>query len=169
MSRLLTIDKQEVNVACIACAISSKELKVFGDMITETKHFHAAHDIECPIPGMIIIGSKRHVRSVAEFGPSERADLTDVIHDIRTAMQYKLEIKNVTIVQEEGSENSHFHLWLFPWHDWMKKIGTRLPAIPDIMKQATLEHHTDENKARENLAMIQDWSDKLRTYFDSVE
>ena len=71
-----------------------------------------------------------------------------------------LGIKKVTIVQEEGSQDSHFHVWLFPWHDWMKPHGSKLQDIKNLMKYAK-ENFSDKG----HLEKLRKIGKKLKSKF----
>ena len=159
MHTIKTIDGREVTVSCIACAISKKEIEVFGVIIAESEHFQVANDFEIPIPGFLIVNSKRHIQGSGDFSLAEAEDFGTFLSKVRKAMREVLDIKAVTLIQEEKTENSHFHMWLFPWYEWMKEIGVGLTSIPSIMEHAK-EHRGGEGTLTEIAAA----SEKLRRH-----
>ncbi len=69
-------------------------------------------------------------------------------------MREVLGIQKVTLIQEDGSENMHFHPWLFPWHSWMEEIeGRETEKIRTIMKLFRETMRTEENIQNVNLAL----------------
>jgi diadenosine tetraphosphate (Ap4A) HIT family hydrolase len=160
MEPIIAADGREVALECIGCAISKKEVAPPGGMIAETDYFTLANDFEYPIKGFLIIGSKRHFQSVADFTPEESANFSSFLIKTRKAMRDVLGIQQVTIIQEEKSKESHFHIWVFPWHEWIKEIGSDIVSIRAIMQYAK-EHYS----TKEAMDEIASDSQKLREYF----
>jgi diadenosine tetraphosphate (Ap4A) HIT family hydrolase len=160
MESIITADGKDVTLKCLGCAISEKEVDPPGGMIAETKHFTLANDFEYPIKGFLIIGSKRHFQSVVDFTSEESADFSNFLIKTRKAMKDVLGIQQVTIIQEEKSKDSHFHVWMFPWHEWMKEIGSDIVFIRAIMQYAKEYYSTKETT--EEIAAE---SKKVREYF----
>lgn len=125
-------------------------------IIKVTKSFAAEQDSEIPIPGFIIISSKKHVLSIEEFGKKELQEFVGLASDIRKAMKKALGIKIVYLFQNEDTPNSHFHLWMFPRYPWMKKFGIRIQSVRPIMEYArenmkTIKNLKEVSKAVEKL------------------
>ena len=136
MARIIDISGKEQEVKCIGCAIQKKEVELPIERIGETRNFVLEQDFEYPIGGFLILASKRHIQSVLEFNEGEKSEFLDFLIKSRKIMKDVLGIKKITIVQEEGSQDSHFHVWLFPWLDWMKPHGSKLQGIKNLMKYA---------------------------------
>ena len=148
MYKITTAENKLVEVNCIGCAIAKKEIEVIGGIIAETENFNVSNDLECPIPGFLILASNHHIRSVAEFTPDQVQEFSMFLYKLRKAMTEVLDIDKITIVQEERSADSHFHLWLFPWHDWMYEIGKDISDIRKIMELSKENYKTPENLGR---------------------
>jgi diadenosine tetraphosphate (Ap4A) HIT family hydrolase len=69
-----------------------------GTVLT-TEHFDAHQDFEIPIPGFIIISSRRHLNSVDEFTGEEKLDFIDTLITVRAGMRKTLDIEVVYLVQ----------------------------------------------------------------------
>lgn len=143
--KIISADNKKVVVDCIGCALSRGEIDVIGGLVVETKNFTVAQDFEIPIPGFLIIGSKRHFYSFADLTDEEKRDFIELLIRVRKAMRDCLKIDKVTVVQEEKTTDSHFHVWLFPWYEWMEKIGADLSSIRKIMEYARKKLKTKEN------------------------
>lgn len=131
-------------VDCIGCAAASGQMQMPGGIINENKYFQIHQDPEVPLPGFLIINSKQHVKSIMEFTKEEMHELTEIIFYGRKALEKIPGIRSVTIIQEERSP--HFHVWLFPWYDWMiEQFGKiSLANIKPIMKYAEENLKTEE-------------------------
>ena len=160
MPKIIDISGNEQEVKCIACAIQKKEIELPVERIWETKNFVVEQDFEWPIEGFLIIASKRHIHSILDFNRDEEREFFQVLKRSRKAMKKVLGIEKVTIVQEEDSQTSHFHVWLFPWHKWMKKHGTKLQDIKNLMKYAK-ENFSD----KKNFNKIKKAGQKLKSEF----
>ena len=116
MFKIKDIGGKEYEINCIACAIAEGKIQLPMENLAETENFIAEQDTECPIEGFVIISSRKHIYSVDEMADSEIEELAKLMKKVRSAMRKVLGIEKVTIVQEENTSNSHFHIWLFPWH-----------------------------------------------------
>ncbi|MEK6761016.1 MAG: HIT family hydrolase [Nanoarchaeota archaeon] len=152
MAKIIDISGKEQEIKCIACAIQKNEVKLPVERIGETENFVVEQDFEWPIEGFLIIASKRHIHSILEFNKDEEKEFFQVLKRSRKIMKKVLGIEKVTIVQEEDSQTSHFHVWLFPWHDWMKKRGTKLQNIKEIMKYS--KENFSDKKHLESLRLV---------------
>lgn len=132
------------DIECIGCAGVSGQMQMPGGIINENKYFQIHQDPEVPLPGFLIINSKRHVKSVSEFTKDELQNLSEIIFYGRKTLEKINGIISVTIIQEERSP--HFHVWLFPWYDWMiNQFGKiSLSNIKPIMKFAEKNLKTEE-------------------------
>ncbi|MBI2024456.1 hypothetical protein HYT00_03665 [Candidatus Giovannonibacteria bacterium] len=123
MIEIIDINGNKHEVKCIACAIQSGKISLPIERIAETENFVLEQDLEWPIEGFVVIVSKRHIISIDEFTDSEMEELAKFMKVARAALRKILEISSVTLVQEENTATSHFHFWLFPWHNWTWEIN----------------------------------------------
>ena len=147
-------------IECIACSIQNGEVALPIERITETEYFVAEQDFEYPIEGFVIIASKRHIKSILEFTKEEQNDFSNFLVECRKAMKEKLGIEEVTIVQEETSGSSHFHVWLFPWLPWMSEHKRKVNNVMKIMDIAKSERLNDSELTKINVS-----NSKLKEYF----
>jgi diadenosine tetraphosphate (Ap4A) HIT family hydrolase len=118
--------------------------KIFpNEVVIETKYFDAHQDWEVPIPGFIIVTSKRKIRSMADFTEEEAQEFIKLIIKIRKGMKEVLNIKDVYLIENEDTKHN-FHLWIFPRHDWMEKFGRKIESVRPIMLHAQKSMVTDE-------------------------
>jgi len=70
-----------------------------------------------------------------------------------------LKTEYVYIIQEEDTiaESSHFHVWLFPRFDWMKKFGRGIKSVKPIM-----EYARENMKTKNNLAKVKKVANKIK-------
>lgn len=138
MATFKRLDGECFTGTCLGCDIITGKIPTFVERIAETKNFVVEQDFAYPIPGFTIIASKRHIQSITEFNAIEEAEYTSIVRATLNAM-YEAEIGDrITLIQEDGA--SHFHLWLFPWQDWMKPACGNLGAIPGIMLRSQEMH-----------------------------
>jgi diadenosine tetraphosphate (Ap4A) HIT family hydrolase len=142
-------------IACIGCELQAGHIESIGGIIASTKYFEARQDYAIPIPGFVIISSKRHMQSIDEFTPDERHDFIDFVCKVRGAMRNTLGIETVYLIQEEDA--THFHLWLFPRYDWMKQFGKKIKSVKPIMRWAIENLQTPEN-----LQKVKEAAEKLK-------
>ncbi len=147
---------------CYGCAIVSGYMKVPGGIIYEGKHCILAADPEVPVPGFLIVNTKRHLTSISEMTLEERHELIDIVHHAEKAIK-SLNISNeITIVQEERS--SHLHVWIFPHQDWMnKKYGKGIPYLRTIFADVK------ENATKEDIKEVLDKLELIKNYFKDID
>lgn len=63
-----------------------------GGVVFETQYFHAHQDVAYPIKGLIILASKRHIKSFDELTEEEKTDYIHVLTKIRQAQREILNI-----------------------------------------------------------------------------
>ena len=147
-------------ITCIACSIQSGKVKNPGT-IAESKYFVAEQDYEFPIPGFVILVSKRHLQSIDEFSDDEQQDFIKFLCRLRFTMRKALYIKHIYVIQEEDTTTSHFHIWLFPRYQWMKdKFGKNIESIKPIIEYARKNLKTENNIAEVEIA-----TQKLKHFF----
>jgi diadenosine tetraphosphate (Ap4A) HIT family hydrolase len=147
-------------IACLSCATQNGEVEPPGGSIFTSKYFDAHQDYEIPIPGFVIITSKRHLKSVDEFTDAEQRDFIKTLCRLRLAMRKALGIKIVYLFEREDATISHFHIWLFPRYSWMeKKFGLRISSVKPI-----LEYARENLKTPSNIKKVETAIKKLKQF-----
>lgn len=143
-------------IKCIGCALQNGELKRVGEKVGETKSFDVEQDFETPIPGFMIISSKKHIKGIEDLSESERKEFIDLLYNVRKAMTSALGVEYAHIIQKEDTfiARSHFHVWLFPRYDWMKQFGDKISSVTSIIEYARKNMKTQENLAKVKEAAI---------------
>lgn len=119
---------------CLGCAREQGDVTI--GHILKTTHFDSHADFEIPIPGFVIVSSRRHIQSIDEFTEDEKKDFIDIMTLLRKKMREVLDIQTVYLVQEEDTSH-HFHFWIFPRYEWMEKqFGLKIQSVRPIMEYA---------------------------------
>ena len=143
---------------CMGCAIGRSDIETPGGVIFAGDIAILAADPEIPIPGFLVVNVKKHINSFSDLNPSERVEIVNVITHAEKALKELGVTKEITIVQEERSK--HFHVWLFPTHEWMvEKFGKGISYLRDISQYAK------ENANEETIAQVLSIVDNVRKYF----
>ena len=147
-------------IACLGCAIQKGEVESSGGSIASSKYFDAHQDYEIPIPGFVILASKRHLQSVDEFSEEEQRDFIEFLCRLRKGLRKALDVKVVYLIQEEDTSH-HFHVWIFPRYDWMaKKFDHKIQSVRPIM-----EYARENLKTASNLKKVVTAAQKLKQFF----
>jgi diadenosine tetraphosphate (Ap4A) HIT family hydrolase len=134
-----------VELDCLSCAIAQNKVDIRGGSVIRSKYFDVHQDFEIPIPGFMILTSLRHLKSVDEFTEDESVEFMNILRAARKLQRDVLGIETVYLHQEEDTSH-HFHLWMFPRHDWMEsQFGRKAESMRPIMEYARNELKTDEN------------------------
>ena len=119
----------EWTIDCMGCAVADGSMQVPGGFIRLTEHFCVHQDPLIPLPGFLVIGARRHIRSIAEMDDHEYQEFAALMRETEIAIHMATGIETLTIIQEEHSV--HFHLWFFPWTaDVIQKYGP--PSLAKI-------------------------------------
>ena len=133
----------EWEVDCVGCAIARQSMQVPGDFIQNAQFFCVHQDPAIPLPGFLVIGSKRHIQSISQMEGIEYEELAKLIRATNEAIKKVTRVESLTIIQEESSK--HFHLWFFPWTpDVVERYGKpSLTKIREIMADYRLQKVDD--------------------------
>jgi diadenosine tetraphosphate (Ap4A) HIT family hydrolase len=145
MSRSITLaDGRSVEVECLSCALTSGLVDPTGGVIIETDLFHAHQDVAYPIPGLVILASKRHFYSMDELSEEEQAEYISLVYRIRKAQRELLNIDKVYYFYNEDTTH-HFHLWMVPRYEWMYEFGKSVESLRPVLVHARNHLNTEEN------------------------
>jgi diadenosine tetraphosphate (Ap4A) HIT family hydrolase len=148
-------------IGCLGCDQHNGVIENPSGFIFRTDDFGAHQDYEIPIPGFIIVDTKRHIQSIDEFTTEEKSNFMEFLIKIRKALREVLKIEIVYLVQEEDSSD-HFHLWMFPRHQWMEKeFGRKIQSVRPIM-----EYARQNLKTKENIDKIRTANQNLKDYLN---
>lgn len=145
-----------VQVKCLSCAIASGLVKPTGGVIYEDEYFHAHQDVAYPIPGLVILASKRHFYRMNELTAVEATGYITLIQRIRAAQSTCLGIDHVYYFYNEDTTH-HFHLWMVPRYEWMRQFGRSVESL-----RPSLVHARNAMNSEEDVAFVIDCIDKLR-------
>ena len=156
MEREITdIQGRKITTECLGCARERGEIG--AGSILRTQHFDAHQDYEIPIPGFVILSSRRHIKSVDEFTEEEQREFIETLCKVRKAMRTAMGVETAYVVQEEDTSH-HFHVWLFPRHEWMTQFGRKIQSGRPIM-----EYAREHMKTPESLAAVEDAVLKMKS------
>ena len=102
----------------MGCFVAYKDVFLPFGLIYDGTHFVIAQDVETPLKGFILIGSKRNFQSISDMTKEEYSEYNSLVLQTRKIFKKILGDIQYTMIQEEDS--SHFHLWFFPWYNWVK-------------------------------------------------
>lgn len=137
-------DGRTLEVECLSCALTSGLIEPTGGVIVETKHFHVHQDVAYPIPGLVILASKRHFYSMDEFTAEERLEYIELICKIREAQRKLLGIEKVYYFYNEDTTH-HFHLWMVPRYEWMYEFGNSVESLRPVLLHARNNLNNEDN------------------------
>ena len=158
MNKAIDIFGNEIFFDCMGCAIANHKLVPPGGYVYEDDFINISADPEIPIVGFMILGIKKHVKSINELTRDERIRIIDVLNLTIEKMKSSNICEEVLIVQEEKA--SHFHIWILPMHPWMEEYKKNVRNIKDIINYSK-ENFNDSVK-KELLEAI----DKLKLEFN---
>ena len=157
MNKAIDIFGNEISFDCMGCDIANHKLVPPGGYVYEDDFINISADPEIPIVGFMILGIKKHVKSINELTRDERIRIMDVLNLTIEKMKSSNICEEVLIIQEEKA--SHFHIWILPMHPWMEEYKKNVRNIKDIINYSK-ENFNDSVK-KELLEAI----DKLKLEF----
>jgi diadenosine tetraphosphate (Ap4A) HIT family hydrolase len=141
---------------CLSCAIVRGEHTTLGGTIIETDSFHAHQDVAYPVPGLVIVAAKRHVKCFDELSEAEAARLALLVRHIRAKQREVLGIEHVYYFYNEDT-NHHFHLWMVPRYAWMQEFGRSAESL-----RPALVHAREQRASPAELAITLHSVERLR-------
>jgi diadenosine tetraphosphate (Ap4A) HIT family hydrolase len=108
---------REWQIDCFGCGVAAGAgaMEVPGGFLAQTSHFVVHQDPLVPLPGFLVVASRRHIRRIDEMTDAEYSEFARLLRDTQRAIKEVNRVPYLTLVQEENSE--HFHAWFFPWSD----------------------------------------------------
>lgn len=137
-----------VEVECLSCALTTGLIEPDGGVVYETKYFHAHQDVAYPIKGLIILASKRHIKSFDELTEEEKLDYIQALTRIRQAQREVLNIEYVYYFYNEDTTH-HFHTWMVPRYEWMYEFGRSVESVRPTLLHA--RNHMNDSKNKEEV------------------
>ncbi|MBH0229745.1 HIT family protein [Halobacillus yeomjeoni] len=144
MRRIQLANGTTVEVECLSCALVNGVVEPDGGVIYESDYFHAHQDVAYPIRGLVILASKRHVKSLDELTEEEKIDYIQVLSKIRESQRKVLGIEYVYYFYNEDTTH-HFHTWMVPRYEWMYDFGRSVESVRPVLLHARNEMNDDEN------------------------
>lgn len=135
MRKITLANGHTVEVECLSCALTGGLVEPTGGVIYEDEYFHAHQDVAYPIPGLVILASKRHFYCMDELNVDESHRYIQLLRKIREAQRTELGIEYVYYFYNEDTSH-HFHLWMVPRYDWMKQFGNSVESLRPILLHA---------------------------------
>jgi diadenosine tetraphosphate (Ap4A) HIT family hydrolase len=160
--KIMSADGKERDIDCIGCALQRNDIESLGERIIETDNFVVMQDYEIPIPGFMVLSSKRHIASILDFNDEEESEFYGLVKKVRIAMKEALRIKHVMLFCNESkiisnTNPSHFHFCFLP------KDGFESKNLNE-----TLEYFRENMKTEENLKKVKDSAIKVKEYLRNL-
>ncbi|MER2156196.1 MAG: diadenosine tetraphosphate hydrolase [Solibacillus sp.] len=156
MKKITLSNGKTIEVECLSCALTSGLIEPDGGVVFETKYFHAHQDVAYPVKGLIILASKRHIKSFDELTEEEKLDYIQTLTRIRQAQREVLNIEYVYYFYNEDTTH-HFHTWMVPRYEWMYEFGRSVESV-----RPTLLHARNFMNDTENIEEVMTAIDLLK-------
>lgn len=132
--KIIDVLGKEIEFDCMGCDISTHKMTPPGGYVYEDDFINISADPEIPIPGFMVLGIKKHVKSINQLTKYERYKIIDILN-LTIEKIKECNISNeVLLIQEEKA--NHFHIWIVPIYDWMNKYNKNVRNIDKIIKYA---------------------------------
>lgn len=148
--------------ACLSCAVVRGEHSTLGGTILESDSFHAHQDVAYPVPGLVIVASKRHIKALDEMNENEAVEFALLVRRIRAKQREALGIEHVYYFYNEDT-NHHFHLWMVPRYAWMQAFGRSVESL-----RPALVHAREHMASPEELAVTTKSVELLRAALNTA-
>lgn len=122
----------EVEFDCMGCDIANHKMIPPGGYVYEDSLINVSADPLIPIPGFMVLGINKHIKSINELSKEERYQIIDVLNITIEKMKECGITKEVLLIQEEHAR--HFHIWIVPIYEWMEQFDKSVDNIDRIIK-----------------------------------
>lgn len=144
--KIIDILGKEIEFNCLGCDIANHKMLPLGGYVYEDNFINISADPEIPIPGFMVLGINKHVKSMNELTKEERYQIMDILNlTIEKIKECKIS-NEVLLIQEEKA--SHFHIWIVPIHEWMNKFDKNVRNIDKIIEYSK---QICDDKVRDNI------------------
>ncbi len=158
MNKAINIFGEEIEFNCMGCDIAEHKLIPPGGYVYEDDFINVSADPEIPIKGFMVLGINKHIKSINDMTNYERNSIISVLNKTVEIIKKVNISKEVLIIQEERS--SHFHIWIVPISDWMKKFGNSVVNIKEIINYS--KENFNEEQKKELLKAIEDIKNEFK-------
>ena len=158
MNKAINIFGEEIEFNCMGCDIAEHRLIPPGGYVYEDDFINVSADPEIPIKGFMVLGINKHIKSINDMTNYERNSIISVLNKTVEIIKKVNISKEVLIIQEERS--SHFHIWIVPISDWMKKFGNSVVNIKEIINYS--KENFNEEQKKELLKAIEDIKNEFK-------
>ena len=80
MNKFINIFKEECEFNCLGCDIANHKLIPPGGYVYEDDFINISADPEIPIVGFMVLGIKKHIKSINELTRDERIKIMDILN-----------------------------------------------------------------------------------------
>lgn len=158
MNKAINIFGEEIEFNCMGCDIAEHKLIPPGGYVYEDDFINVSADPEIPIKGFMVLGINKHIKSINDMTNYERNSIISVLNKTVEIIKKVNISKEVLIIQEERS--SHFHIWIVPISDWMKKFGNSVINIKEMINYS--KENFNEEQKKELLKAIEDIKNEFK-------
>lgn len=158
MNKAINIFGEEIEFNCMGCDIAEHRLIPPGGYVYEDDFINVSADPEIPIKGFMVLGINKHIKSINDMTNYERNSIISVLNKTVEIIKKVNISKEVLIIQEERS--SHFHIWIVPISDWMKKFGNSVINIKEMINYS--KENFNEEQKKELLKAIEDIKNEFK-------
>lgn len=107
---------------CPGCAFGNHQFDLLCGMAYENERFTLSQDWALPILGFLVLSPKKHIEKLEELTKEERDEMFYIVDKTIKILRTNNICDKFNVVFEE-KENSHFHVWIMPRHEWMKNVS----------------------------------------------
>lgn len=144
--KIVDILGNEVEFNCMGCDIAEHRMLPPGGYVYEDNFINVSADPEIPIPGFMVLGINKHIKSLNELSKEERYQIIDILNLTITKIKECKISDEVLLIQEERA--NHFHIWVVPTYDWMKVFNKNVRNIDKIIEYAKTNYN---DKVKDNI------------------
>ena len=150
----------DIEFNCMGCDIANHKMIPPGGYAYEDSLINISADPQIPIPGFMVLGIKKHIKSINELSKEERYQIMDVLNLTIEKMKECNITREVLIIQEEYAR--HFHIWIVPTYEWMEQFDKSVNNIDRIIQYSN--EICDDNTKDEILKSVE----KLKYAFSNT-
>lgn len=144
--KIVDVLGNEIEFNCMGCDIAEHRMLPPGGYVYEDNFINISADPEIPIPGFMVLGINKHIKSLNELSKEERYQIIDVLNLTITKIKECKISDEVLLIQEERA--NHFHIWIVPTYDWMKVFNKNVRNIDKMIEYAKTNYN---DKVKDNI------------------
>ncbi len=135
---------------CFGCQITAGAVHIPGGDIWRDNEWQVGHDPKNVIPGFIVVGTIKHIKTITEIPDASLCFGFQLISESRRLLEAHFGLKKYITFQNDRTDG-HYHIGLLPIYPEMEQFGGTFENIIPFLKWTKKAWNTPEKLEQINV------------------